>query len=131
VCQADIQPLPLPATFDHLHDALKGLQDDQPDLAITPDFLNVLKEDKKEVELEIQQVKDAIPNLKAQLESLWADQREYEYELVSIFMHRGKLFGTRRSMLYAYNQVKRVAQDITGHTNLIFPITVSFPSKVP
>ena len=60
-------------------------------MGITSDFLNVLKDDKKEVEREIQETQDAIPALKAKLESLWADQREYEYELVSVFMHRGKL----------------------------------------
>jgi ubiquitin carboxyl-terminal hydrolase 25/28 len=122
--RADNQPLSLPATFDHLHDALKSLQEDHADLEITPEFLNVLKDDKKEVEREIQETQDAIPALKASLESLWVDQRDYEYELVSVFMHRGK------HLLYlntqAYDQVKRVEQDITGHINLIYLIIVSF-----
>ena len=89
-CEADLKPLSLPATFDHLHDALKDLQEDHADLEITPDFLSVLKDDKKEVEVEIQQIQDTIPDLKARLESLWQGQSEYEYELVSVFTHRGK-----------------------------------------
>lgn len=89
-CEADLKPLSLPATFDHLHDALKDLQEDHADLEITPDFLSVLKDDKKEVEVEIQQIQDTIPALKARLESLWQGQSEYEYELVSVFTHRGK-----------------------------------------
>jgi hypothetical protein len=119
----------LPATFDHLHDALKGLQEDHADLEITPDFLNVLKDDKKEVEVEIQQIQDAIPALKARLESLWRDQREYEYELVSVFMHRGTYLLTLGS--FADSQVKRAGLDITGLISLIYLIIVSFLPSAP
>jgi ubiquitin carboxyl-terminal hydrolase 25/28 len=90
----------LPGTFDHLHDALKALQADQEDMEITSEFLNVLKDDKKEVEREIQEIQDAIPDLKARLESLWADQKVHEYELVSVFMHRGKTSGAGHYWTY-------------------------------
>jgi hypothetical protein len=113
----------LPATFDHLHDALRNLQEDHADLEITPDLLSVLKDDKKEVESEIQEIQDTIPALKARLESIWRDQREYEYELVSVFMHRGKFPLTPGSL--ADNQVKRAGLDTIGPIKLIYLIIVS------
>lgn len=90
MCGAHRQPLSLPATFDHLHDALQTLQVEHEDLDVTPEFLAVLKDDKKEVEREIQETQDAIPALKASLERLWSGDKVHEYELVSVFMHRGE-----------------------------------------
>lgn len=98
--EADFQPLSLPATFDHLHDALKTLQTDYADLEITPDFLNVLRDDRKEVEDEIQLARDLIGIHKARLNLLWSDEGKYEYELVSVFMHRGESFVV--FVIYAY-----------------------------
>ena len=67
---------------------------------ITPEFLNVLKDDKKGVEREIQETQDAIPALKASLESLWVDHNVHAYELVSVFMHRGKTSGAGHYWTY-------------------------------
>ncbi|KAJ3766163.1 hypothetical protein FB446DRAFT_758748 [Lentinula raphanica] len=41
------------------------------------------------VQDEIRRLRTRIPELKAQLESIWADNREVEYELTSVFIHRG------------------------------------------
>jgi hypothetical protein len=101
----------LPGTFDHLHDALKALQAGQEDMEITSDFLNVLKDDKKEVEREIQETQDAIPEIKARLESRWVDQKVPVYERVS--------------GLISCTEGRRAVRDITGRINPIFRIIVS------
>ncbi|KAJ4470797.1 hypothetical protein J3R30DRAFT_3408070 [Lentinula aciculospora] len=41
------------------------------------------------VQTEIHRLRTRIPQLKAQLESLWVDNKEVEYELTSVFIHRG------------------------------------------
>lgn len=37
---------------------------------------------------------------KVELDQLWVDEKEYEYELVSVFMHRGKTSGAGHYWTY-------------------------------
>jgi hypothetical protein len=69
-------------------------------LDITDQFLTVLQADKAEVEREIDTIQTSIPGLKAELETLWAGQCAYAYELVSVFMHRGKTSGAGHYWTY-------------------------------
>ncbi|KAJ3786715.1 hypothetical protein GGU10DRAFT_166019 [Lentinula aff. detonsa] len=41
------------------------------------------------IQNEIRRLRTRIPELKVQLESLWAENKEVEYELTSVFIHRG------------------------------------------
>ena len=49
---------------------------------------------------EIKGMEQQLQRCKADLEELWAGQREYEYELVSVFMHRGKTSGAGHYWTY-------------------------------
>ncbi|KAJ3760944.1 hypothetical protein EV360DRAFT_38833 [Lentinula raphanica] len=51
--------------------------------------LSSLSSEPSYVQDEIRRLRTRIPELKAQLESIWADNREVEYELTSVFIHRG------------------------------------------
>lgn len=88
------QPQSVPATFDHLRDSLTKLQSLDADLDISDDFLSALKTEKDRVQEDIEAIQTAIPRLREKLDSLWVEQRTCEYELVSVFMHRGQLIGT-------------------------------------
>jgi ubiquitin carboxyl-terminal hydrolase 25/28 len=79
----------MPGTFEHVRESLKGLQV-EPDLAITDDFLHALSSEVDEINAEIKRLEGALPDLKTRMDQLWVDSKEYEYELVSVFMHRGE-----------------------------------------
>lgn len=81
--------MPIPSTFSHVRKSLSQMQDDS-DLAITPDFLEALETEGEEVTVEINGLEDQLPVLKRKVDALWEGQREFEYELVSVFMHRGR-----------------------------------------
>ena len=75
-------------TFQHVREALPQI--DLPELDLPPEFLNALKSEGEEVTVEINGLENQLPALKRKLDALWAGPQEYEYELVSVFMHRGK-----------------------------------------
>lgn len=79
----------IPGTFLHAREALSILAEDEA-LGITPDFLSALDNEGEEVKKEIEQLEGALPDLKKKLDKIWENSKEYEYELVSVFMHRGK-----------------------------------------
>ena len=95
----DEQPLPMHETFPHLHEALTQFKD-QPDFGITDDLLDALRSEGEGIVEEIKGMEQQLQRCKADLEELWAGQREYEYELVSVFMHRGKTSGAGHYWTY-------------------------------
>ena len=62
----------------------------EPDLELTPDFLEALEVEGEEASVEINGLEDQLPGLKRKVNALWEGEREFEYELVSVFMHRGE-----------------------------------------
>ena len=89
----------IPGTFLHAREALAILAEDEA-LGITPDFLTALDNEGEEVKLEIERLEGALPDLKKNLDQIWEGQHEYEYELVSVFMHRGEFpYGTEDQSL--------------------------------
>ena len=80
----------IPLTFQHVREALSQMQNDS-ELNITPDLLEALEAEGEEVTVEINGLEDQLPGLKRRLEALWKGERNYEYELISVFMHRGEL----------------------------------------
>jgi chromosome segregation ATPase len=97
------------------------------ELGITDDLLEALKNDKKEVEEEIERVQQTISTLRRSLDDVWSESRDCEYELVSVFMHRGKCESTRSShsgQRLTFPQARPVGRDIIGPIRLIYRITV-------
>jgi ubiquitin carboxyl-terminal hydrolase 25/28 len=78
----------IPGTFLHAREALAILAEDEA-LGITPDFLAALDDEGEEVKKEIERLEGVLPDLKIKLNQIWEGETEYEYELVSVFMHRG------------------------------------------
>lgn len=62
------------------------------ELNITPDLIEGLEVEAEEVNVEINGLEDELPRLRRQLDALWEGNNEIEYELVSVFMHRGEPF---------------------------------------
>jgi hypothetical protein len=87
-------------------------------------MLGALNDHKEEVLKEIERTKAKAETLRRDLDDLWADAHACEYDLVSVFMHRGK-FASSVDRPATNTQAKRVEQDTTGHTRLIYRITVS------
>ncbi len=81
--------MPVPLTFQHVRESLSNLQNET-DLDLTPDFLEALEAEGEEVTVEINGLEDQLPGLKRKLDALWDGERDFEYELVSVFMHRGE-----------------------------------------
>jgi ubiquitin carboxyl-terminal hydrolase 25/28 len=61
--------------------------DEHPD--IDNDLMNHLGEEVISVEQEIAGTRTRSQELKAQLEEFWKDERQAEYQLASVFIHRG------------------------------------------
>lgn len=57
---------------------------------IDPGLPNLLRDEAKLLREQVQQAKDEIDTLKAEMASIWADERRYAYRLVAVFMHRGE-----------------------------------------
>jgi hypothetical protein len=87
-------------------------------------MLAALNDHKEEVLKEIERTKAKAETLRRDLDDLWADAHACEYDLVSVFMHRGK-YASSVDWSATDIQAKRVEQDITGHIRLICRITVS------
>lgn len=78
----------IPDTFKHASEALRAL-DDQGVVQGSSDFWDALKAEGEETSAEIAKLEESLPTLKRKLDSIW-DTRHFEYDLVSVFMHRGK-----------------------------------------
>ncbi|KAK4684659.1 hypothetical protein P7C73_g5509, partial [Tremellales sp. Uapishka_1] len=93
------KPLSIPATFQHVREGLQQLQD-IPELDITEDFLNAIRVEGEGVAVEINGLESQIPALKAKIDAVWEDSQEIVYELVAVFMHRGKTSGAGHYWTY-------------------------------
>ncbi|ORY34116.1 hypothetical protein BCR39DRAFT_518545 [Naematelia encephala] len=93
------KPLSIPRTYQHVREGLAKMTN-IPELEISQDFLAALEVEEKDATEEIKQLEERIPVLKANLDNLWADSREVEYELVSVFMHRGRTSGAGHYWTY-------------------------------
>jgi ubiquitin carboxyl-terminal hydrolase 25/28 len=83
--------LSIPKTFEHVADALNALGDaEKEEFGVRADFLDALKSEGEEVTKEIQSLEEQLPELKRRLDGLWVEKKDYEYELVAVFMHRGE-----------------------------------------
>lgn len=68
------------------------LQSLDTDLDISNDLIAAIEPEEARVDTEIEELEISISNLRRKLDALWADAGAYEYELVSVFMHRGKSY---------------------------------------
>lgn len=85
------KPLSMPATFEHLRGAFEHLSSEhETELDITKDFLDALTAEVEEIKAEIRRLEESLPALKKRMDGIWEGEREFEYELVSVFMHRGE-----------------------------------------
>lgn len=91
--------MPVADTFRHVKNALGHLPDAD-ELGVNPDFLQALEIEASEVELEVNRLEEELPGIRRQLEELWTGADEWEYELVSVFMHRGKTSGAGHYWTY-------------------------------
>ncbi|EIW70776.1 hypothetical protein TREMEDRAFT_68214 [Tremella mesenterica DSM 1558] len=80
------RPLSIPSTFLHVH--------------ITPDLLHALTSESDEVKREISQLELKLPEMRKELDEIWKGKTEWEYELMSVFMHRGKTSGAGHYWTY-------------------------------
>lgn len=85
----DRKPLSIPATFDHVRQALQQITE-FPELELSPDFLDALQSEGQSVTAEIEELHASLGRSKVELDEMWANQVDWEYELVSVFMHRGE-----------------------------------------
>nr|ODN88380.1 hypothetical protein L203_02993 [Cryptococcus depauperatus CBS 7841] len=136
------QPLSIPQTLRHASAGLRELA--MPDLVmldlqsvVMPDLLDALNEEASEVDKEIEELQQSLPRLKARMNEIWKEEQENDedcvYELVSVFMHRGRTSGSghywtyqahlpeQSDEFYSYNDEKvavvpasEVLQDRTG-----------------
>ena len=91
--------MPVADTFRHVKNAL-GQLPDADELGVNSDFLQALEIEASEVELEVNRLEEELPGIRRQLEELWTGADEWEYELVSVFMHRGKTSGAGHYWTY-------------------------------
>ncbi|ODO08058.1 hypothetical protein I350_03641 [Cryptococcus amylolentus CBS 6273] len=109
------QPLSIPDTFKHASSALRYLASadvtqEIPELegVLEDDLFDHLDAERLEIDKEIEELQAALPDLKSRMNKIWAakdgeamDQGdEYEYELVSVYMHRGKTSGSGHYWTY-------------------------------
>ncbi|WVW83772.1 hypothetical protein I302_105793 [Kwoniella bestiolae CBS 10118] len=104
------KPLSIPDTFKHVTSSLRHLTENtnQSELYIselsedlTPDLLQGLENELQSVENEITQLHESLPKLKSRMDEIWSDTPdEWTYELVSVFMHRGKNSGSGHYWTY-------------------------------
>lgn len=82
-------------TFQNLQDAVSSISAK----GLLPDFepsaysmiVAQLGEESSRIKNEIEGIEAQIQLLRGELDSIWADDRSEEYELSSVFMHRGEL----------------------------------------
>lgn len=85
----DRKPLSMPGAFRHVREALAQIKE-VPDLDINQDYLSALESEEQRVTAEIEKCQAELVETKEKLDEVWKDERGMEYELVSVFMHRGK-----------------------------------------
>ena len=103
--------MPIPLTFQHVREALPTI--DLPELDLPREFLEALELEGEEVTAEINGLELQLPVLKRKLDALWAGCQEFEYELVSVFMHRGEFLDS----VYSGNDDELIARWMPGKTS--------------
>lgn len=115
----------IPGTFLHARAALASLAADESMgiEGITPDFLAALDNEAEEVKREIETLEGKLPELKQRLDGIWQGEKQYEYELVSVFMHRGKTSGAGHYWTYQAHlpdrRESKLGETFTRWTTLI------------
>lgn len=72
-----------------MHDWLNKQKED-PTLGITSDFLNALGGQVAIFADEAKTTEERLHTAKRELEQIWQDSAQCQYQLVSVFMHRGE-----------------------------------------
>ncbi|WVQ72603.1 hypothetical protein IAR50_002161 [Cryptococcus sp. DSM 104548] len=111
----NLQPLSIPETFKHASSALRYLASEDvtkeiPELegVLEDDLFDHLDAEGLETEKEIEELQASLPRLKARIDEIWdvkdgeakSEKDEYQYELVSVYMHRGKTSGSGHYWTY-------------------------------
>ena len=79
----------IPATVKHVSESLSHMKYEL-DVELPTHLLDALYQEGEEVTVEINDLENQLTTLKRKIDALWEGAREYEYELVSVFMHRGE-----------------------------------------
>ncbi len=82
-------------TVQHLHEAVSAISVKEllPEFVVS-DYSTIVKqldEEAVRIKKEVEQIETQIQALRLELDSIWADHRSQEYELSSVFMHRGEV----------------------------------------
>ncbi|KIR77297.1 ubiquitin carboxyl-terminal hydrolase 25/28 [Cryptococcus gattii E566] len=109
-------PLSIPSTYKHASSALKqlassGLDISELDGVLSPELCDALDREGDEVIKEIEELQQELPKLKERMDEIWKDVhreeeeedehvKSYDYELVSVYMHRGKTSGSGHYWTY-------------------------------
>ncbi|ORX36800.1 hypothetical protein BD324DRAFT_627205 [Kockovaella imperatae] len=93
------KPMSIPDTIKHVRDSLGFISGDA-EFCISSDFLEALDAEVEITTAEIAQLEDQIKILKQSIEGIWTGSQDYEYELVAVFMHRGKTSGAGHYWTY-------------------------------
>ncbi|KAJ3575232.1 hypothetical protein NP233_g1222 [Leucocoprinus birnbaumii] len=79
---------PFDTCIEHSISFLSGLENSS-EIGVDDDFLFNLNNERTHVQDEIQQLRERAKALKDELEDLWSSSKDVEYELTSVFIHRG------------------------------------------
>lgn len=108
-------PLSISSTYKHASSALRQLASshlDIPELkeVLSPELCDALDREGDEVIREIEELQQELPKLKERMDEIWRDVhgedeedehvKAYDYELVSVYMHRGKTSGSGHYWTY-------------------------------
>nr|KIR50274.1 ubiquitin carboxyl-terminal hydrolase 25/28 [Cryptococcus bacillisporus CA1280] len=109
-------PLSIPSTYKHASSALKQLASSGLDISelndvLSPELYDALDREGDEVIKEIEELQQELPKLKERMDEIWKDVhgeeeeedehvKSYDYELVSVYMHRGKTSGSGHYWTY-------------------------------
>ncbi|WVQ82427.1 hypothetical protein IAT38_004555 [Cryptococcus sp. DSM 104549] len=106
-------PISIPGKFAHVASALRELSRtdiELPELngVVTSEFCEALDGQSQATAAEITSLQEALPRFMTQMDELWksgdkegdSDVGEWDYELVSVFMHRGKTSGSGHYWTY-------------------------------
>lgn len=109
----------IPSTFLHVKDSLAGLN--LPELGVNNALLEALGSEAERVKAEIGEVETELRACRERLDRLWEGECSTEYELMAVFMHRGRFMKSGE----ADCQVNRAVQATIGHIRLSFQSNVS------